>query len=408
MSDDSICVVGMHFAPETTGNAPYTTALVGALAESGVDVHAITGVPHYPQWKVQPEYVRGLRWAEQGDGFRLTRLRHAVPRKPDLIGRLRMESSFFSLAYPEVRRDRSSAVIAVSPTLSGLAAARIGARGRPVGVLVQDLNGNGARQAGLTGSRVSDTINRREMDLLRRASLVGVITPRFAEILVENGVDSSAIRLLPNFAHVEPVAASQAESRARLGWQQDGRYVVHTGNMGRKQGLETILEAARLHADNPRITYVLVGDGNQRSNLQRSAEGLTNLRFMDPVDDGDYPHVLNAADVLVLCERVGVKEMSLPSKLTSYSVAGRPIVASVERGSISAELLRKHDAAKIANAGSAESLACVIDEVLADPATMQSLVDGAGRLRSVVGGRAEAAERYKAFGRELLDLPGGP
>lgn len=400
----SICVVGMHFAPETTGNAPYTTALVDALAASGLAVRMVTGVPHYPQWTVDPRYARGIRWSEERNGVSIRRVRHAVPRKPNLLGRIRMEASFLALAYPVIRRDTSDAVLAVSPTLSGLAAARLAARHRPLGVLIQDLSGNGAEQAGLAGHRVANLINKREMSMLRSADLIGVITPRFAEIMVDEGVDESKIRLLENFAHVQPTVDSKVQSRMHLGWPIDEIAVVHTGNMGRKQGLDTLLRAARMHGQVRPVNYILVGDGNQRAALQAGAGDINNVRFVDPVSEEDYPHVLNAADVLVLCERVGVKEMSLPSKLTSYSVAGRPIVASVEPGSISATTLEGHGAALISPAGREHSLVDAIDRVLDDAPLRQELIAGGARLRSVVGGRAEAGERYRKFGLELLGL----
>ncbi|MDT7744374.1 MAG: colanic acid biosynthesis glycosyl transferase WcaI, partial [Actinomycetota bacterium] len=47
-----VCVVGMHYAPEHTGNAPYTTGMVAALHEAGHRVRVVTGYPHYPAWAV--------------------------------------------------------------------------------------------------------------------------------------------------------------------------------------------------------------------------------------------------------------------------------------------------------------------------------------------------------------------
>ena len=47
-----------------------------------------------------------------------------------------------------------------------------------------------------------------------------------------------------------------------------GEFVVaHFGNMGVKQGLEIVVEAARLSAAEKAITYLLVGDGAARANV---------------------------------------------------------------------------------------------------------------------------------------------
>ncbi|CCQ13652.1 putative surface polysaccharide biosynthesis glycosyl transferase [Rhodococcus sp. AW25M09] len=116
----SVCVVACHYAPETTGSAPYNTALVEALSSAGADVDLITGIPHYPQWVIQDSrYRRGIMWRETKGNVRIRRVRHAVPAAPNLIGRARMELSFATLAAPLVRASRADVVITVTPS-SGL------------------------------------------------------------------------------------------------------------------------------------------------------------------------------------------------------------------------------------------------------------------------------------------------
>ena len=308
----SICVVGINLAPETTGIAPYTTALALTLAAAGASIHVVTGIPHYPQWTISDErYRTGRVWREEFDGLQVTRCRHHVPPQPDLIGRARLEASFIGRARRAVRADRSDVVIAVTPSLAGLGAAVSGRRGRPLGALVQDLTGNAAGQSGTTGNRVGRAIARAEYSLLRRCDQVGVITPRFGEVVAQNGVDPGRLIDLPNFTHIEPVSATIAQARQRLGWSTERFTVVHTGNMGRKQGLDTVVESAReAWRRGLPIDFVLVGDGNQRLELERASMGNPNLRFVDPLDADDYPYALAAADVLLLNERSGVREMS--------------------------------------------------------------------------------------------------
>ena len=47
-----VLVVGINYAPEHTGIAPYTTQACDHLAASGAEVLALAGVPHYPHWTV--------------------------------------------------------------------------------------------------------------------------------------------------------------------------------------------------------------------------------------------------------------------------------------------------------------------------------------------------------------------
>ena len=391
-------IFGVHYAPETTGNAPYTTAMAESLAAAGATVRVVTGVPHYPQWRVLDQKYRwGFRWQERCNGVEVSRVRHAVPAKPNLLGRAGLELTFFVQCVAAAVRDRSDVLVAVTPTLSGLGAAILCRRGRPVGVLIQDLTGASAAESGTSSGRVGDLIGRIEYWLLKRADRIGIITPRFGTILTANGIDPDKLMDLPNFTHVTPVAASAMEARERLGWLEQFT-VVHTGNMGMKQGLETVVEAAQLaQAQGSPVQYVLVGDGNQRVALEQLSAGCTNLRFVDPLSAHEYPYALAAADVLVVCERSGVREMSLPSKLTSYCVARRPIVAAVESDGITAETLNRHDAALLCRCGDPAALLDAVADIMGSMALADRLVARAAELHRTQYGLEPAYARYQRF-----------
>lgn len=399
LSGLSVCVVACHYQPETTGSAPYNTEMVRALTAAGADVELVVGVPHYPRWEVtDPRYRRGLRWREHDAGARITRLRHLVPKRANLAGRARLEASFLALATPHVAASRADVIVTVTPLVSALTAARAGARGRPVGAIVHDLTGNGASQSGTAGNRVGSAISVAEYRLLTGATRVAVITPRFRDALRAGGVPEEKIVDLPLFTHVERADVDRHEARRRLGWPERSIVAVHTGNMGMKQGLETLVDAAAL-ADRAGddIEFVIVGDGNRKQALLERGASIERLRFVDPVDQADYPYVLAAADILLLNEKPGVLEMSLPSKLTSYSSAGRPIVASVEEGGITHSLLASADAAALVDCGDPAALLAEIHRVAADEVRSKDLVERAAELQRSHFDRAVGVRAFSDF-----------
>ncbi|CAM2735458.1 glycosyltransferase family 4 protein [Skermania piniformis] len=397
-------VVAGHYAPETTGSAPYNVALVEALTAAGVEVELITGVPHYPQWTVrEPRYRRGVRWRETDGAVRITRVRHAVPARPDLRGRARQELSFAALAAPHVAASRADVLIAVTPLLSAPVAAFAGRRGRPLAMIVHDLTGNAAHQSGTTGGRAGQAVAAVEYRMTRRADLVGVITRRFRDVLVgEGGVDPARIVDLRLFSHIAGTDRSRAQARAELGWPDTGYLVVHTGNQGMKQGLEAVVEAARI-VDRQQldVTFVMVGDGNQRSALEGAGRGLRSLRFVDPVDAERYPLVLAAADVLLVHERPGLMESSLPSKLTSYTTVARPILAAVEPGGITHDALDEFGAALCVPPGSPEALVAGVRRLRAEPSLAQHAVAGAAALRRARFDAAAGHAEFRTLARRL-------
>lgn len=401
-----ILVVGMYYAPEPTGIAPYTTSMCRHFVEQGHDVTVVTGVPHYPQWKVSPGHRRPFS-TEMLDGVKVMRRRHYVPTVQSAITRAFYEASWLAPALPQMLRHRPDVVLAVTPPLAALPLARTAATisRSPWGVVLQDFMGKGAAQAGTPGgARVADLVDRIERSHLSAADRVAVIGPGFRDAVVEMGVKPGRIDVVPNWTHVKPSAMTRDEARTMLGWSLDEFLVIHTGNMGYKQGLENVVAAAREADDRQApITFLLVGDGNQRESLQQEAVGIERIRFIPPVDADEYPLVLAAADVLLVNERPGMVEMSLPSKVTSYLGAGRPVLAAIPATGGTARMLDETKAAEVIPAGNPAALVDAAVRLAGDDSARANLAE-----RGTMHAESEFAEsaalaRYDAFLAKLLD-----
>ena len=136
-----ILIVGINYWPEQTGIAPYTTGTAEQLAELGASVKVLTGVPHYPSWRVSGSYYWRLATRERRRGVEILRLRHSVPRTMTAGRRAAYEATFFAHAALRGLREQPDLVFAASPALAGaMAGATIARRvGRPLVVVVQDL-----------------------------------------------------------------------------------------------------------------------------------------------------------------------------------------------------------------------------------------------------------------------------
>jgi colanic acid biosynthesis glycosyl transferase WcaI len=343
-----VLVVGINYWPEPTGIAPYTTGMAEYLADQGAKVTVLTGVPHYPGWRVPDPYRRRLASRERRNGVDILRLRHVVPREMTALRRAGYEATFLTHAAIRGLRQRPDLVLASTPALGGaLAAASVSRRvGCPLTIVVQDLMALATEQSGIKGGgRLTAATARLEGVALRAATTVAVVSDTFVPAVKAYGVEPQRIALLRNWTHITRASLTRDEARARLGWPTDQFLAVHTGNIGLKQDLGNLVEAARLLSGSS-VLVVLVGDGSQRRALESQASGLRNVRFTGLVADDLYPVVLAAADVLIVNERPSVGEMALPSKLTSYRAAGRPILAAVSDGGAShRELLSSRGAA---------------------------------------------------------------
>jgi glycosyltransferase involved in cell wall biosynthesis len=399
-----ILIAAINYWPEPSGNAPYTTGLAEHLAKSGHDVSVITGFPHYPAWRVDAAYRGGLRRREVIAGVEVIRRRHYVPARQSVIGRGAYEATFLFHGLL-LRIDPPDVVVGVIPSLSGGALARIfSARWHiPYGIIAQDLMGQAAEQSGIAaGGRVAGGVSRLEKWVLRRARAVGVVSGSFVPYVRSLGVPERRIVDLPNWVVRPGVNVTVAETRQRLGWGSE-QIVLHAGNMGLKQGLEQVLDAAKVAATSaPHVRFVLMGDGNQRESLRRAAAALPNVQFLPSQSDSDYASALAAADVLLLSERSTVADMSLPSKLTSYCAAGRPIVAAVRHNGATEAEIERSGAGLVVPAGDPAALLRAIASLAADPPLAARLADAGTRYASTALGSSEGLERGRRFVEGLL------
>jgi colanic acid biosynthesis glycosyl transferase WcaI len=400
-----VLFVAINYRPEPSGNAPYTAGLAEHLVRAGHRVSVITGFPHYPSWRLQDGYRHGMRRRELIEGVEVIRRRHYVPARQSVIGRGLYEATFMVHGL-FTQLDPPDVVIGVVPSLGGAALARVfAARWHvPYGVIVQDLMGRAAEQSGMAaGGSVAGGVSSLEGWALRRARGVAVVSPSFVPYLQSLGVRAKRIVDLPNWIVRPAVMASVAETRSRFGWADDQQIVLHAGNMGLKQGLEQVLDAARLAATSePLIRFVLLGDGNQRAMLERAAADLPNVQFLPSQSDGNYAAALAAADVLLLCQRATVADMSLPSKLTSYCAAGRPIVAAVRIDGATYREIRRTGAGIAVPAGDPEALLRALHELRDDPALAASLGEAGASYASTALASSEGLERGRRFVEGLL------
>jgi colanic acid biosynthesis glycosyl transferase WcaI len=326
----SLLVFGINYEPEPTGVAVITTWLTEALTKRGWDVTMITGMPHYPAWRRQPAPRR-----THAGAVAVRRHLHYVPARQSAIRRAAYELTWTATAAQSLLpRRRPDLVLGIVPSLGGGVLARLASiRYRvPYALLFQDLLGRAAEQSGVPGARrVAGVVKRVETGIARRAERVGVVAEGFRDYFLEAGVPASRIHRVRNPARLGAPTEPRESVRARLGWTPDEFVVVHTGSMGYKQGLESVIEAADLARDDQQLRFVFQGDGNQKDALQKMTRerGLANVSFLPLAPADEFPNVLCAADASLLNQRGTVRNMSLPSKLGAYFAAGLPVVAAV-------------------------------------------------------------------------------
>jgi len=340
-----ILVYGISFAPELTGVGKYTGEMVAWLATRGHDLRVVTAPPYYPDWRVgygySPwEYRRECFRFDDRSGVWAQRCPIWVPREPSGTKRLLHLCSFALSSSPVAManlRWRPNVVMTVEPTLTVAPTALLLARlsGAKSWLHVQDFEVDAAFDMGMLGAgRLKKLAMWWERALLSRFDRVSTISNRMRERLGEKGVGDEAQVLFLNWADTHGIRPLDVPSgfRRELGLANDTVVVLYSGNLGEKQGLEVLVQAAERTISENGVVWVMAGAGSARARLEALSSGLSNVRWLPLQPVERLNDLLNLADIHVLPQRADAADLVMPSKLTGMLASGRVTVATAAEG----------------------------------------------------------------------------
>jgi len=335
-----ILVYGLNYAPELTGIGKYTAELCSWLTSRGHIVKVIAGHPYYPDWAVAESYDNRKYQTEFRDGVEIVHCPLFVPTVPTSKKRILNHVSFSITSAPKVLeqafRFRPDIIFCVAPSffVAPIAILAGSLSGTPRWLHVQDFEIDSAFELGmLAGGRLRRLAATIETSILKQFGRVSTISPKMVAGLVRKGVapaqtvefrnwvDTSAIRPLDRMT----------DYRKQLGLTSDHIVALYSGSIAAKQGIESLVTAARTALEiNRNITFLFCGNGAMRGKLLAAAEGLANTKFLDLQPEHRMPELLATADIHLIPQRAQVADLMLPSKLAPILSSGRPAVVMAD------------------------------------------------------------------------------
>jgi len=343
-----ILIHGINFAPELTGIGKYTGEMAFWLAERGHEVRVVTAPPYYPTWKIGEGYSGRRYRAEEIDGVRVFRCPLWIPDRLTGVRRILHLSSFASSSFPVLLREaalwKPDWVWVAAPALACAPSALLAARvaGAKSWLHVLDFEVDAAFELGLlpegplrTGALLG------ERSLMSRFDRASSISRNMCRRLLDKGVPEERVVHFPNWVDTDEIhpLAEESPLRRELGISPEAVVALYSGNMGAKQGLEILAEAAERLAGDSSIQFVFCGAGSGREELERLCAGLKNVRFLPLQPVERLNDLLNLADIHLLPQRSEAADLVMPSKLTGMFASGRPVVATAEPGTQVAEVV---------------------------------------------------------------------
>jgi colanic acid biosynthesis glycosyl transferase WcaI len=346
-----ILILGINYWPEETGIGAFTTYRAEYLASQGHDVTVCTTFPYYPEWRVAAGYAGRLVSSESRNGVRILRSFAYVPGSVTSAKRVLHEASFIASSFMRALfQSRPDILLVVSPPLGlALNAFLLSRMWRiPYVFDVEDLQPDAAAELGMLPKPVLTLMYKVERLAYRHAALVSTLTTGMQRRIVEKGVPPEKTALFEPRSDSSLAEISSDEGlafRTRISLQK--KFIVsHSGNMGVKQGLDVILDAATLNKGDESTVFLIVGDGSVRSRIQTRAKELEleNLIFLPLLDSSEFRGFLKASDICLVTQQRTVSDMVFPSKTVTYLAAGCPVIASVNKASEVAKAIEESGA----------------------------------------------------------------
>ena len=383
-----ILIYGLNFAPELTGIGKYSGEMAAFLAQKGHEVRVVTTPPYYPQWRIMAGYSGAAYTTEQWQGVTVYRCPLWLPRQrnvgqalhPDrvfsLSGQAEHPLGVQGLPYISDRRTQISGfqriLYLASFALSSLPVALAQIRWRPERVIVlapSIFNAPAALGvARLSGAKCWLHIQDFELDAALRMRLlpsqeglglfirlaqsvegllyrafdrVSTISQRMLARLGEKGVPPARRVLFPNWVDAGEIYPINGYNGLRQEFAlPDGcQLMLYAGNIGVKQGLEVLVEAARRLAGEKSLLFLLCGEGAARAALEAAAQGLPNVRFLPLQPVKRLNELLNLAAIHILPQAASAADLVMPSKLAGMLASGRPVIVTANPGTELAEVM---------------------------------------------------------------------
>ena len=383
----------MCYWPEPTGIGPMATDLAESLAARGWRITVVTGFPLMPDWRIQAHYRRKVYQRETKNNIDIFRSWVYCPGRPrsgvmKAWKRILFDSILVLTAgFTLLSRQRPDVIVAIGPPLqTGFASLLLKWLWRcPVLYWMQDIVPDAAVNVGMMREGAALKLARlMERAVYEGVDRIGIVSEGFRTNLLAKNVPALKQSFLPNWADARVFDTTPFDRSS--GFRGDDFIVLHAGSMGAKQCLGNVLRAAQKIEDEC-IRLVLLGGGNCADAIKADAGRLKLKRvtFLPTAARDDYINALRNADVLLINQAGAIVDALIPSKLLTYLLAEKPVLAAVSGTSETARFVREARCGLLVEPDDPAALASGILQLKGDPAA---------RMRMGAAGAAFVRERF--------------
>jgi len=352
-----LLVLNQYYWPGVEATAQLLTDLCEALADE-IDVKVVTGVLHGQE----DEPRRLVR-----NGVEIVRVPSTSFERSRLLARASNYASYLTNALVfGLRGPRPDVVLCMTdPPIVADIALLVAKRFRaPLVVISQDVFPEIAVQLKRLENPLAMRMLRSFVSLyLRRADRIVAIGDTMRRRLEEKGAPPERVSVIPNWVDTERLAPRDRANDWARNLGLDKRFVVmHSGNVGHAQDLDSLVRSATFLRDLEDLWILIIGMGARHAELKSLAELLDvdQVRFLYYQSRGVLPQSLSAADVHVVGLASGLAGYVVPSRLYGILAVARPVVVAADAESETAQVVQRVGCGVVVPPGRPELLARAI------------------------------------------------
>jgi glycosyltransferase involved in cell wall biosynthesis len=214
-----------------------------------------------------------------------------------------------------------------------------------------------------------------EMFLYARATHILVNSPAYKTYIVGKGIPEKKVTFIPYGTDVDMFNPNIDGSLIRKGLGLEDKFtVVYAGALGAANDIYTVLRAADRLRNEPRIRFVLFGDGKERSRIESEARrlNLDNVIFAGVHPKKEMPLVLASSDVcLAILQNIKMFRTTYPNKVFDYMAAGRATVLVID--GVIRQVIETSNGGVFVEPGDDVQLADTILELSKDPQRVRQM-----------------------------------
>ncbi len=367
----ALTIFSQHYFPDMTTTALIMTDLSEDLAHSIPDVEVVCGRPTYLKNK---DARHELFNDETLNNVKVKRVWSCKFDKDNSIGRILNSSScFLSMLLVTLRLSQQRVLVFnTNPALLPIAGfvSSILRKHRYI-ILVHDLWPELPANIGIIKEngflfRILDYFNKKAFE---KAALVVAISNSMKRVIAQKGKNiGRRISVIHNWAdsdRVFPVLKKNNLFIKEFGLENK-KIVMYSGNIGRYQPVEVMVQAAERLKNRRDIVFIFAGDGAKKQKIVKMAKskGLENIKFIPFQPLIRLAESLSMADVSLLGIYPTNEGVVMPSKLYGLLAIGRPIICLSGKKSEVAAIIKKAGAGVQVSIDSSQELAHRIVEIV--------------------------------------------